>query len=122
MLDYLLLILLCQLIGETAVTIANIPFPGPVVGMLILFAYLVVRGSVPTQLGQVANTLLSHLSLLFVPAGVGVILHFKLLGEDFFPLTVATVVSTLLTIVVSGLMMSALNRRTKGEHPRKEQS
>ena len=111
MLEYLLLILLCQLVGEAVVTFAGIPFPGPVIGMLLLFGFLLVRGGIPTPLGTVANSLLNHLSLLFVPAGVGVILHLQLLAGDALPITVSLVVSTLATIAVTGLLMNGFRRR-----------
>lgn len=111
MLEYLTLILACQLLGEFVVTGADIPFPGPVVGMVLLFAFLAIRGTVPRQLAEVADTLLSNLSLLFVPAGVGVMLHFDLLGADALPLSVALVLSTLATIAVTAWVMVLLNRR-----------
>lgn len=111
MLEYFTLILVCQLLGEFAVTTLDIPFPGPVVGMVLLFLFLLLKGAVPEQLGQVSNALLNHLSLLFVPAGVGVMVHFELLGTDVWPLSVALVASTLLTVVVTALVMMLLNKR-----------
>ena len=111
MLEYLTLILACQLAGELAVNAAGVPFPGPVAGMLLLFALLLVRGEVPDNLGKVAGTLLNYLSLMFVPAGVGVMVHFELLGDDALPLSVALVVSTVLTVAVTALVMQMLNRR-----------
>jgi len=111
MLEYLTFILSCQLAGEFIVTSLDIPVPGPVVGMVLLFVFLLIRGEVPEQLAQVADALLRNLSLLFVPAGVGVMLHFELLGSDAVPLAVALLVSTLLTIAVTALLMVALGRR-----------
>jgi holin-like protein len=111
MLEYLTLILACQLIGEFAVSTANIPFPGPVAGMILLFIFLLVRGEVPEELGNVSAALLNNLSLMFVPAGVGVMVHFALLGTDALPLSVALVVSTLLTIAVTAVVMKLLNRK-----------
>ena len=116
MLEYLTFILACQLLGEFVVTSADIPFPGPVVGMVLLFAFLVIRGRVPQPMSQVADMLLSNLSLLFVPAGVGVMLHFDLLGEDALPLSVALLLSTLATIAVTACVMTWLNRRTNTGH------
>ncbi|MDB3936113.1 CidA/LrgA family protein [Granulosicoccus sp.] len=72
MLEYLTLILMCQLVGVFAITGSNLPVPGPVAGMIFLFLFLLIRGHVPDELASVANTLLNNLSLLFVPAGVGV--------------------------------------------------
>ena len=110
MLEYLTLILACQLIGEFAVSIVNIPFPGPVAGMVLLFAFLLIKGHVPEALGNVSTVLLNHLSLMFVPAGVGVMVHFELLGADVIPVSIALVVSTLLTIVVTAMVMTLFKR------------
>ena len=111
MLEYFTLILICQLIGEFAVTTMDVPFPGPVVGMVLLFLFLSFKGEVPEQLGQVSSVLLSNLSLLFVPAGVGVMVHFELLGSDVWPLSVALIASTLLTVAVTALVMVFLDKR-----------
>ena len=108
MLEYLTLILACQLAGELLVGTADIPFPGPVAGMILLFLFLVVRGQVPEELGKLSQALLNNLSLMFVPAGVGVMVHLELLGKDALPLSTALVVSTLLTIAITALMMKLL--------------
>ena len=115
MLEYLTLILACQLIGEFAVNTANIPFPGPVAGMILLFIFLSIRGEVPDELGNVSGALLNNLSLLFVPAGVGVMVHFELLGTDSLPLSIALVVSTLLTIAITALLMMLLNKKMSAD-------
>ncbi len=111
MLEYLTLILACQLLGEFAVTTANVPFPGPVAGMVLLFLFLLVRGEIPETLSNVSGALLNNLSLMFVPAGVGVMVHFELLGSDALPLSLALVFSTLLTIVVTAIVMVMLNKK-----------
>ena len=113
MLFYLTLILCCQLAGELLVVALGIPVPGPVVGMVILFVGLLVTGSVPDGLASVADALLSHLSLLFVPAGVGIIVHFALIGTDAVPISVALVVSTLLTVAVTAWCMLFFTRRDR---------
>jgi holin-like protein len=114
-LSYITVLLVCQLAGEVIARLTHIPVPGPVVGMLLLFAALLIRGGIPAELEKVANTLLSHLSLLFVPAGVGIMVHLRLIAAEWLPITVALVASTALTIVVTGLVMQFLAR------PRKEQ-
>ena len=110
MLSALTLILTCQLIGELVTRFLGLPVPGPVAGMVVLFALLAIRGSVPTDVGAVADALLKNLSLLFVPAGVGVMAHLGLLGQDWLPISVALVGSTLATIAVTALVMSRLAR------------
>ncbi len=108
MLFYLTVILACQLAGESLVVATGLPLPGPVVGMVLLFAGLLVRGGIPDGLGRVSGALLDHLSLLFVPAGVGVMLHGPLIGQDWLAVSVALVVSTLATVAVTGWLMARL--------------
>ena len=115
MLFYLTLIFSCQLIGELFIAVTELPVPGPVVGMALLFGGLLVRGAVPDGLGAVADTLITHLSLLFVPAGVGVMLHARLIGNELLPISVALVISTVLTIAVTGAFMAWLGPRPKGD-------
>jgi holin-like protein len=114
-LSYITVLLVCQLAGEVIARLTHIPVPGPVVGMLLLFAALLIRGGIPAELEKVANTLLSHLSLLFVPAGVGIMVHLRLIAAEWLPITVALVASTALTIVVTGLVMQFLARPRKGQ-------
>ncbi|MHA1598766.1 MAG: CidA/LrgA family protein [Alphaproteobacteria bacterium] len=111
MLTYLTLIFICQLLGELFVTATGLPIPGPVVGMALLFAGLLIKGAIPDDLGRVGDTLIENLSLLFIPAGVGVMLHVSLIGRDWLPISVALVVSTALTIVVTALVMVWLSPR-----------
>lgn len=113
MLHYFTLILVCQLVGELLTTALRLPVPGPVIGMVLLFGFLIFRGKIPAALAQTSDALLGNLSLLFVPAGVGVMLHFKLLEADMLPIGIALIVSTVLTIAVTALLMTWFGRRTK---------
>lgn len=89
----------------------GLPIPGPVVGMLILLAGLVVRGGVPEGLDAITRGLLGNMGVLFVPAAVGVMLHFRLIAEEWLPIGVAILVSTVATIAVTGVVMTRLERR-----------
>lgn len=116
MLSALTLILSCQLIGELLTRFLGLPVPGPVAGMVILFALLAIKGSVPKHVGAVTDALLNNLALLFVPAGVGVMAHLGLLGQDWLPISVALIGSTLATIAVTALVMSRLARASADDH------
>jgi len=105
-------LLVCQLLGELIVIGLGLPLPGPLIGMAIMFLGLVVYGGVPESLGNAAKGLLDQLSLLFVPAGVGVMTHLALLGDEWIPITSSLVISTLIAIAVTGLMMQKLSART----------
>jgi holin-like protein len=111
MLAALTVLLVYQLVGEVFVQLTGLPVPGPVVGMLLLFITLIVRKGASDTMRGTVQQLLSHLSLLFVPAGVGVMLHFGRLGQEWLPLVVALVVSTVITIAVTALVMRLLQRR-----------
>lgn len=111
MIDALLGILLFQLIGEVLSRGLNLPVPGPVVGMLLLFAILRWRGGPPEALSNTAHGILANLPLLFVPAGVGVMVHLPVLAREGAPLLAAIVVSTSITLLITGLTVHWLRRR-----------
>ena len=112
MLGALTLLLVFQLAGEILARALDLPIPGPVIGMALLLAGLFLHKGPGKRLRGTANGLLQHLSLLFVPAGTGVMLHFRRLADEWLPLTVALVASTLLAIAVSALLLNALTRRS----------
>lgn len=111
MLGFFIILLSCQLLGEILVIATGAPLPGPVVGMAILFAGLMLRGGIPAGLDNMGDALLSHLSLLFVPAGVGVMLHAQLIGNELLPIAGSVILSTMLTIVVTAWIMQLLGRK-----------
>ncbi len=108
MLETLTILLVCQLIGEAIVRYLALPVPGPVVGMVLLFVLLMFRGKVSGDLAKTTGTLLDNLSLLFVPAGVGVILYADLIAAEWKAILAALIVSTLATIAVTALLMKKL--------------
>ena len=108
----------CQLLGELIVAATDLPLPGPVLGMLLLFVGLVVRGEVPAAVATLSDALLRNLSLLFVPAGVGVMLHVALIEREWIGVSVALVGSSAFTVVVTAALMAGLGRlvrKSEGE-------
>lgn len=100
-----MVLLLFELLGEVLVLLLNLPTPGPVVGMLLLLMTLLFLGKIPEDLDKTANTLLSHLSLLFVPAGVGVMVHFQRIRSEWLAILIALLASTVVTLVVTAWTM-----------------
>lgn len=120
MLASLSLILLCQLIGEAVVRGLGLPLPGPVLGLLLLLIMLLLRdrfavlarGPLNNQGVETASKgLLGHLSLLFVPAGVGVVQKLDLLaahGAAIILVLALSVIATLLATVLTFRLVSRL--------------
>ena len=110
MIASLSLILLCQLAGEVIVRGLGLPMPGPVVGLLFLLLLLLARDRFvalargPLQQDGVENAsrgLLAHLSLLFVPAGVGVVQKLDLVAEHGVAVAVVLAISVVVTLLVT---------------------
>ena len=103
-------LLVFQLIGETASYWLALPIPGPVLGMALLLGALALRPRLVTRLKPTTSTLLTHLSLLFVPAGVGVMVHGARLAGEGVAIVVAIVASTVLAMAATALTVRALLR------------
>jgi holin-like protein len=96
-----------QFLGETLVTVLGIPFPGPLCGMLVLLAYLFLRGGPSEELSSVSSKLIDNLGLLFVPAGTAIVAYGALFATDGFAILAALVVSTLLAVLIGGAIAAS---------------
>lgn len=113
MLHSFLLLLLGQLLGQAVVDLFGLPLPGPVLGFAFMFALLLARPGLAAALAPAADGLLRHLGLLFVPAGVGIILYLDLLRAEWLPIVVSLLVSTLLGMAVTALIFDRLLKRAE---------
>ena len=105
-----LILLFFQLVGELMVIGMNLPLPGPVIGLVLLVIVLIVRGRIPAGLTLVGDGLLRNLALLFIPAGVGLVLHFELLAREWWIILCALIASTLIATVVTAILFQRLMR------------
>lgn len=120
-------LLVCQLAGEVAARGLHLAVPGPVIGLVLLFAWFLWRGAGgrldpesvnDTAPGKVAQGLLQNLSILFVPAAVGVVDQLDVLGSNWLALSVAILGSTALSLAVTAMVFVAVARRMKrGSQP-----
>jgi holin-like protein len=106
-------LLVFQCLGEGLVFLFGLPLPGPVAGMLLLLAALVGVPRLHEVVEAGANELLRHLSLLYVPAGVGVIAAAGSSSGQWLAIAVSIIVSTLATMAVTALVLQALSRGSK---------
>lgn len=115
MLNALTLLVLCQFVGEIVARALDLPLPGPVLGLLLLLAGLILRERqgrpVPGRdLKATAQGLLNHLGLLFVPAGVGVVTQLDVLARNWLAVGVAILLSTFAGLAVAGWVMQRFVR------------
>lgn len=124
MIGSLALVLACQLVGEIAARGLGLPVPGPVLGLLLLLAILILaekagrvskEGLAGTELGRLSDGLLAHLALLFVPAGVGIVQHLGLVGRYGLALGLALVGSTLITLLTTVAIFLLVKRLAGGD-------
>jgi len=102
------LLLLCQSAGEALSRGLHLPLPGPVLGLLVLVGLLQLP-AVRAPVAAAAEPLLQHLSLLFVPVGVGVVTHLGLVGQFGGRMLAVIVLSTWAGLLVTALVLRALS-------------
>ncbi len=112
MIAAILALLTCQLAGEATSRALGLPLPGPVLGMLLMMLGFALIPGLLDLVRPVAQSLLANLSLLFVPAGVGIVGHLDRLGGQLLPILTAIVLSTILAIGVGALTFAAVARLT----------
>lgn len=109
-------ILIFQCVGELIAQTVSGLWPGPVIGMLLL-AFALAWRPLREPVSDAANALLPHLSLLFVPIGVGVLLHTELIARSGWTLLGVLMVSTWIGMAVTALVLRAMWERPEDEAP-----
>lgn len=112
-------LVLFQLLGTALHELLLSMLPGPIIGMLLLLVFLLLRGEVGAPLAEAAGGLLRYLPLLLVPPAVGVMVYGRQLAEDFWALAGALLLSLLLTLVaIAWLMQRLIERQARrgGQH------
>ncbi len=102
-------------LGESLHYLTDIPVSGSVLGMLLLFAYLMIRAKVSLELEKTSQTLISQLTLLLLPGGVGLFFLGDRMDGQWFPLLTAIIVGSLISILLSTLLMKWLVSRREAK-------
>lgn len=101
-----------QIFGVALARLTGVPLPGPLIGMLLLLAALMAYGRVPQGMRDTCHHVLKHLMLLFIPPTAGIMLYFGPLEREWIPFLMACIVAAVLTIVVTGLTLRWMLRRS----------
>ena len=97
--------------GQVISELLKVPVPGNVIGMVLL-TLAILTGVVKLEyVERASETLLKHLGLFFVPPGVGLILYFDLISNQWLAIATGTIVSTFAVLTVSGILGSILERK-----------
>lgn len=108
-------LVLFQLLGTALNHLLLSIIPGPIIGLVLLLAYLMVRGEVSEPIGLAANSLLRYLPLLLVPPAVGVMVYASEIAKDFWAIVGSLVLSVLIAMVFAGWLMQRLVARQQRE-------
>ena len=119
MLRAIFVIFFFQLLGETLKKFFEMRIPGPVIGLILLLMALIFLkrfkmsavNNLKTDVINTSNYILSYLSLLFVPIGVGVVMHLSYLENNLFKVLIIVFISTILTIGLTAYLMEKINKR-----------
>ena len=109
-----------QLIGEMIAGVTRLPIPGPVIGLALLAGFALIRQKMPASIEIAGDGVLKHLSLLFVPAGVGLIAFGERLLSEGTRLIIVLIASTAITMVATALTFRLLTRSTDDKPGRAE--
>jgi holin-like protein len=112
MISGLVQILLFQCLGELISKFALPTLPGPVIGLVLLIIWLVMRKGINPELAAVADGFSQYFGLLFVPAAVGVVLFLPQLKSNAFAIASALIASVILTIATSAIVVRFLGTKT----------
>ncbi len=112
MLRGLFIIFFYQLLGEAIQKFFEINIPGPVIGLILLLLTFIFFSKKFTQskkiikeISTISHQIINYLSLLFVPIGVGVVMHINYLGDNLFTIFSIIIIGTLATLVFTAIVM-----------------
>mgnify|MGYP000963051500 FL=1 len=113
---YCAIIFGCLALGELIVYLTGIHFPSSIIGMILLTLFLHLGWVKLHWVKAFSDMLISHLGLFFVPPSVAILAYFDLIAKNFWSISVAIVVSTIIVMVVTGHVYQFIRKRTKHHH------
>lgn len=114
----LAIIIGCLAVGEFITWLTGISVPSSIIGMLLLTFLLKVKVIKLEWVETISNFLVKNMGFFFVPPGVALMLYFDIIGKEIVPIVLATTLSTMLVLVVTGwthIMTRKIIKRIKGK-------
>ena len=114
----LAIIIGCLAVGEFITWLTGISVPSSIIGMLLLTFLLQVKVIKLEWVETISNFLVKNMGFFFVPPGVALMLYFDIIGKEIVPIVLATTLSTMLVLVVTGwthIMTRKIIKRIKGK-------
>jgi len=125
MLKNIFIIFLYQLVGESIQKYFLLNIPGPVIGLILLLITFIFLGKksknivrLKKEISETANQIINYLSLLFVPIGVGVVMHISYLEKNLINVLIVIIIGTVLTIGFTAYLMEKINNWEKNDRKR----
>ena len=116
-------LVLFQLLGTALNHLFLSILPGPIIGLVLLMIYLMVRGEVSEPISLAASSLLRYLPLLLVPPAVGVMVYAGQIADDFWAIVGSLVLSLMISLTFAGwLMQKLIDRQSRRQMLRREPS
>ena len=111
----------CLALGELLIYFTGIPLPSSIVGMLLLTLFLQLRVIRLEWVQTLADSLVANIGFFFVPPGVAIMCHFKLIKAEWLPIVVASVISTVLVLAVTGWVHQLYGKATHSDFEEEEE-
>ncbi|PPK61113.1 CidA/LrgA family protein [Malaciobacter marinus] len=116
MLKGIIVLLIFQFLGECITKLFSLLIPGPVIGMILLLLFLMIRKSSFKSLDNAVFIHLRYLPMLFIPAAMGIITQADILQKEFWAILISLVLGTIIALAFSAKLMDYLTeKRAKNE-------
>lgn len=110
--QFLIVLIIC-FTGEVLNKVVHIPLPGSIIGMILLFVFLMTGLIKLDMINEICKFLMDHLAFFFIPSGVGLLAYMRVIGGNFAPILIICFVTTILVMVVTGLTVQFIKGRSK---------
>jgi len=101
----------CLALGEFLVAVTGVKLPSSIIGMILLALFLKLGWVKLKWVQGLSDFLVANLGFFFVPPGVALMLYFDVIEAQFWPIVIATVVSTVLVLVVTGWVHQIVRKK-----------